>query len=117
LDPQLDVLLVVTGSLQLGAPATRAARCNRAALAMSGTNAALALAFCVVIFAEFLRNHERTELWPAVVFALQVAATVATAIGVAKRIGSGWLFWPVWLWNFALIYALVYLRFFFRIYF
>jgi hypothetical protein len=46
-----------------------------------------------------------------------VAAAVATTIGPAKRKESGWLFWPVWLWNFAMIYSLVGLRFFFRLYF
>ena len=117
LDAPLDVLLVVTGFLQLGALATRVARCKRAALTMAGTNAALALAPSLVIFAEFLQSHERIELGPVVLFALQVAAGVAAAIGIAKRRESGWLFWPVWLWNFAMIYALVYLRFFFRLYF
>lgn len=114
---QLDVLLVVTGSLQSGALATRIARSNRAAFGMSGLNAALALAFSLVILIESLRSRETMDLWPAVVFVLQVAATVATAIGLAKSRESGWLFWAPWLWNFVLIYALVYLRFFFRIYF
>ena len=117
LDAPLDVLLVVTGSLQLGALATRVAGRKRAALAMAATNAALALAFSLMIFAEFLRSHERMELGPAVILALQVAAAVAAAIALAKRTESGWLFWPVWLWNFVMVYALVRLRFFFRVYF
>jgi len=117
LDIPLNVLLVVTGSLQLGALATRVAGRKRAALAMAGTNAALALAFSLVMFVEFLTSQEGLDLRSAVLFALQVAATVAAAIGVAKRRESGWLFWPVWLWNFAMVYGLVYLRFFFRVYF
>lgn len=117
LDAPLNVLLVVTGSLQLGALATRLARCRRAALIMAGTNTALALAFSVMIFAEFVQSHERIELGPVVLFALQVAAGVAAAVGLAKRRESGWLFWPVWLWNVAMIYALVRLRFFFHVYF
>ena len=48
------VLLVVTGSLQLGALATRLASFKRAALIIAGTNTALALAFSLMIFAEFL---------------------------------------------------------------
>lgn len=117
LDPQLNVLLVVTGCLQLGALATRVVGRKRAALAMAGTNTALAFAFSLVIFAEFLLSHDRMELGPAILFALQVAATVVAAIGLAKRRESGWLFWPVWFWNFVMIYGLVRLRFFFRVYF
>ena len=116
LDTPLDVLLVVTGSLQLGALGTRVAKRKRAALAMAGTNTALALAFSLMIFAEFLQSHERRELWEAVLLVLllvlQMAAAVAAAIGLAKRRESGWLFWPVWLWNFVMVYELVRLRFF-----
>lgn len=54
----------------------------------------------------------------AVFGALQAAAAGVAAIGLAKRRESGrWLFWPVWLWNFVMVYALVYLKFFFRVYF
>jgi uncharacterized membrane protein YhaH (DUF805 family) len=81
---------------------------------MAGTNAALALAFSLMDFPSSWRSHESRELWPVVLFALALAAALATAIGLAKRRESGWLFWPVWLWNFVMIYVLVYLRFFFR---
>ncbi len=117
LDAPLNVLLVVTGSLQLGALATRVARRKRAALIMAGMNTALGLAFSLMIFAELLLSQEGIEFRLVALFTLQVAAAVAAAIGLAKRRESGWLFWPVWLWNFAMIYALVYLRFFFRLYF
>ena len=50
LDPLLNVLLVVTGSLQVGALATRIAGRKRVALAMAGTNAALALALTLQDF-------------------------------------------------------------------
>ena len=113
LELPLNVLLVVTCSLQLGALATRVARRKRAALAMAGTNTALAFAFSLLIFAEFLQSHEKREPWLAVLLVLPVAAAVAAAIGLAKRRESGWLFWPVWLWNFVMIYELVRLRFFF----
>ena len=116
LDAPLDVLLVMTGSLQLGALGTRVAKRSRAALALAGTNTALAFAFSLMIFAEFLQSHERRELWEAVLLVLllvlQMAAAVAAAIGLAKRRESGWLFWPVWLWNFVMVYELVRLRFF-----
>jgi uncharacterized membrane protein YoaK (UPF0700 family) len=116
LDAPLDVLLVVTGSLQLGALGTRVAKRRRAALALAGTNTALAFAFSLMIFAEFLQSHERREFWETVLLVvllvLQVAAAVAVAIGLAKRRESGWLFWPVWLWNFVMVYELVRLRFF-----
>ncbi len=117
LDAPLNVLLVVTGSLQLGALGTRLARCKCAAFIMVGTNTALTLAFSLMIFAESLQSHERIELGPVVLLALQVAAGVVAAVGLAKRRESGWLFWPAWLWNFAMIYALVRLRFFFHVYF
>ena len=117
LDTPLDVLVVVTASLQLGALGTRVAKRRRAALAMAGTNTALALAFSLMIFVEFLQSHERREFWEVVLLVLllvlQVAAAVAAAIGLAKRRESGWLYWPVWLWNFVMVYELVRLRFFF----
>ena len=113
MDTLLNVLLVVTCSLQLGALTTRVAGRKRASLAMAGTNTALALAFSLLIFAEFLQSHERLDLRLAVFLVLQGAAAVAAAIGLAKRRESGWLFWPVWLWNFVLIYELVRLRLFF----
>jgi hypothetical protein len=69
-----------------------------------------------MIFAEFVQSHERREFWEAVLLVLllvlQVAAAVAAAIGLAKRRESGWLFWPMWLWNFVMVYELVHLRFF-----
>jgi hypothetical protein len=117
LETTLDVLLVVTGSLQLGAVATRLAGRRRAALALAGTNTALALALSLMEYRQFLQGHEGMEAGRAVFFVLPVAAAVAAGIGLAKRTGSGWLFWPVWLWNFAMIYALVVFRFFFRFYF
>ena len=115
LESQLTVLLVVTCSLQLGALATRVAKRWRAALAMAGTNTALSFAFSLMILAEFLQSRERMKPWLAVLLllVLQVAAAVAAAIGLAKRKESGWLFWPVWLWNFVMVYELVRLRFFF----
>jgi len=116
LETPLDVLLVVTSSLQLGALGTRVAKRRRAALALAGTNTALASAFSLMIFVEFLQSHERREFWETalllVLLVLQVAAAVAVAIGLAKRRESGWLFWPVWLWNFVMVYELVRLRFF-----
>lgn len=117
LDPLLNLLLVVTVSLQLGAVATRVAGHKRVALAMAGTNAALAFAFALMILAEMLRNHGRFELWPDVLLVLAVCAAVASAIGLAKRSESGWLLWPVWLWNFVLIGYVVHMRFFFRLVF
>jgi hypothetical protein len=117
LDPPLNVLLVVTVSLQLGAVATRVAGRKLVALAMAGANAALAFAFALMILAEILRNHERIEFWPDVLLALAVTAAVASAIGLAKRSESGWLLWAVWLWNFVMIGYLVDIRFFFRLVF
>jgi len=117
LDASLDVLLVLTGALQVGALATRIMGRGRAALVLAAMNTAVALALVLVVAAEFLANHERVELVPAVLFALQVTAAVAAVIGVVKRREPGWLFWPVWLWSFGMIYALVRLRFFFRVYF
>jgi tellurite resistance protein TehA-like permease len=121
LDTPLNVLLVLSVSLQLGALATHVTGRKLAALAMAGMNTALALAFTFMIFAEFLRSHERRQPGDVALLLLEVAvavaAAVAAAIGLAKRRKSGWLFWPVWLWNFVMIYFLVYLRFFFRIYF
>jgi hypothetical protein len=112
LETQLNVLLVVTCSLQLGALATRVAKRSRAALALAGTNTALSFGFNLMIFAEVLQNRERIEFWLALLLVLQVAAVVAAAIGLAKRRESGWLFWPVWLSNFVMVYELVCLRFF-----
>lgn len=115
LETQFTVLLVVTCCLQLGALAMRVTKRSRAAFAMAGTNTALSFAFSLMIFAEFLQSRERMKPWllVLVVLTLQVAAAVAAVIGLAKRRESGWLFWPVWLWNFVMIYELVRLRFFF----
>ena len=49
LDPELNVLLVVTGCLQFGALVTRMAGRRHAALAMAGANAALALVLTLLI--------------------------------------------------------------------
>ena len=119
LDPTLSVLLVVTSSVQLGALATRIARRKLSALAMAGANAALALALTLLIFGRPLVNGRKLDAAPAVfgVGALALAAAVAAAIGLVKRSESGWLFWPVWLWNFVMVYALVYMKFFFRLVF
>jgi hypothetical protein len=117
LDPELNVLLVVTGFLQLGALATRIAGRKRAALAMAGANAALALALTLLISVGALTSREKIGAAIALFVALGAAAAGAAAIGLAKRRESGWLFWPVWLWNFVMVYALVYMRFFFRVYF
>lgn len=118
LDPELNVLLVVTGFLQLGALATRIAGRKRAALAMAGANAALALALTLLISGGALASREKIDTATAAVFvALEAAAAGAAAIGMAKRRESGWLFWPVWFWNFVMVYVLVRLRFFFRLYF
>jgi hypothetical protein len=117
LDPWLNVLLAVTGSLQLGAVATRIAGRKHAALAMAGANAALALALTLLIFGALLANREKIDA-PTVVFvALQGAAAGAAAIGLAKRRESSWLYWPAWVWNFVMVYFLVHLRFFFRVHF
>ena len=70
LDTPLDVLVVVTASLQLGALGTRVAKRRRAAFAMAGTNTALALAFSLMIFVEFLQSHERREFWEVVLLVL-----------------------------------------------
>ena len=113
LETQFTVLLVVTCSLQLGALATRVAKRRRAALAMAGTNTALSFAFSLMTFAEFLQSRERMKFLLAVLLVPQWAAAVAATIGLAKRRESGWLFWPVWLWNFVMVYELVRLRFFF----
>ena len=117
MDPQLNVLLVVTGSLQLGALATRIAGRKHAALAMVGANATLALALSLLIFGGALASREKIDTASAAFVPLEAAAVGAAAIGLAKRRESSWLFWPVWLWNFAMVYALVRLRFFFRVYF
>ena len=111
LEPTLTVMLVVTGSLQVGALVTRIAGRKYAALAMAGANAALALALTLFGFWGGPRREN------AVFGALQAAAAGVAAIGLAKRRESGrWLFWPVWLWNFVMVYAFVYLKFFFRVY-
>jgi hypothetical protein len=117
LDPWLNVLLAVTGSLQLGAVATRIAGRKHAALAMAGANAALGLALALLIFGAALASREKTDAATAVVVALEATAAGAAAIGLAKRRESGWLFWPVWVWNFVMVYGLVRFRFFFRVYF
>lgn len=117
LDTGLDVLLVVTGSLQLGAIATRIAGRKRAALAMAEANAALALALTLLDVVVLMRSTEKMELAQAVILALAVAAAVAPIMGLAKRRESGWLFWPVWLWNFVMVYVLIKLRFFLHVYF
>jgi hypothetical protein len=82
---------------------------------MAGANALVALALALFIFIGPLTNGQKPEAIAALIVALEVAATAAAAIGLAKRTESGWLFWPVWLWNFVMIYGLVYMRFFFRI--
>ena len=115
MDPELNVLLVVTGFLQLGALATRIAGRKRAALAMAGANAALALALTLLIYAGALSSRERIDVAAALFMALETAASGAAVFGLAKRRESGWLFWPVWLCNFVMVYALVFLRFFFRL--
>ena len=117
MDPLLNVLLVATGSLQVGALATRIAGRKRVALAMAGSNAALALVLTLLDFVVFMRSNQKMDLAQAALLALAVAAAGAAAIGLAKRRESVWLFWPVWLWNFGMIYMLIYLRFFFRVYF
>ena len=116
-DLPLDVLLAVTGALQLGALATRVIGRRRAALLMAGANAVLGFALSLMVLAGAVGSHERMELTLIVLVALQVAAAVASTVGWIKRREPGWVFWPVWLWNFAMIYALVRLRFFFRLYF
>ena len=117
LDPLLNALLVVTGSLQVGALATRLAGRKRVALAMAGTNAALALALALLDFVVLMRSNQKMELADAAPLALAVTAAGAAAIGLAKQRESVWPFWLVWLWNFGMIYLLIYLRFFFRVYF
>lgn len=115
MDPVLNGLLVVTGAVQLGALATHIAGRKRAALAMAGANAALALVFALVIFGGALAHRENIDTPNAVIMTLAVAAAAGAAIGLIKRKESGWLFWPVWVWNFAMIYVLVRLRFFFQL--
>lgn len=115
METEFTVLLVLTCSLQLGALAARVSKHRLAAFVMAGANTALSFAFSLMIFAEFLQSRERMKPWlvVSVLFALQVAAVVAAAIGLIKRRDSGWLFWPVWLSNFVMIYELFHLRFFF----
>lgn len=115
MDPELNVLLVVAGFLQLSALATRIAGRKRAALAMAGANAALAFALTLLIFGGALGSREKIDAAAVLFVALEAAAAAAAAVGLAKRRESGWLFWPVWLWNFVMVYALVSLRFFFRL--
>ena len=117
MDPWLNVLLAVTGSLQLGAVATRITGRKHAALAMVGANAALALALTLLIFGAALASREKIDAATAVFVALEAAAAGAAAFGLAKRRESSWLFWPVWVWNFVMVYVLVQFRFFFRVYF
>ena len=62
MDPWLNVLLAVTGSLQLGAVATRIAGRKHAALAMAGANAALALELTLLIFGAALASREKIGL-------------------------------------------------------
>jgi hypothetical protein len=112
LETPLNVLLLVTVSLQLGALATRILGRKYSALAMAGANAALALALVLVTF-----RGEKIKAAIVVFVALNAAAAVAAAIGLVKRRESGWLFWPVWIWNFLMVWALVYLRFFWRLVF
>jgi hypothetical protein len=108
----LNVLLVVTGCLQLGALVTRMAGRRHAALAMAGANAALALVLTLLI----ISGGEKIDAAIAVFVGLEATAAGTAAIGLAKRKESGWLFWPMWLWNFLMVYALVRLRFFFRVF-
>ena len=115
MDPVLNVLLAVTGFLQLGALATRIAGRKRAALGMAGANAALALALTLLVFVGALGSREKIDAAAVLFMAPEAAAAGAAAIGLAKRTETGWLFWPVWLWNFVMVYALVRLRFFFRL--
>ena len=103
--------------VQLGALATRMAGRRHAALAVAGANAALALALTLLISGGALVSREKIGAAAALFVALGAAAAGAAAIGLAKRRESGWLFWPVWLWNFVMVYGLVYMRFFFRVYF
>jgi hypothetical protein len=115
LETTLDVLLVVTSSLQLGAVATRLAGRRRPALALAGTNTALALALSLMEYRQVLQGHAGMEPGRAAFFVLPTAAAIAAGMGLGKRKESGWLFWPVWLWNFVMIYALVVFRLFFRV--
>ena len=117
MDPWLNVLLAVTGSLQLGSLATRIAGRKHAALVMVGANAALALVSTLLIFGAALTSREKIDAATAVFVALEAATAGVAAIGLAKRRDSDWLFWPVWAWNFVMVYVLVQLRFFFRVYF
>ena len=84
LDPQLNVLLVVTGSLQLGALATRIGGRKHAALAMAGANAALALALTLLISYGVLANTEKIDAATAVFVALEAVPAGAAAIGLAS---------------------------------
>jgi hypothetical protein len=63
-----------------------------------------------------LMSREKIDASTALFVALEATAAGAAAVGLAKRRESGWLFWPVWLWNFVMVYALVRLRFFLRLY-
>ncbi len=106
-------MLVVTGSLQVGALVTRiAGRKHAGSPARHGRSQRGAGACVDPVW--FLGRPAQGEcrIWGA-----------ASGRG---RCGSHWtskaerirlVFWPVWLWNFVMVYALVYLKFFFRVYF
>jgi hypothetical protein len=115
LDPELNLLLVVTGFLQLGALATRITGRKRAALVMAAVNAAIALALTLFISVGALTSRERIHVVNALFVTVEVGVAGAAAIGLAKRKESGWLFWTVWLWNFVMVYALVRVRFFLQL--
>ena len=90
---------------------------RKGALRQRSSNAAVALGLTLLTSVGLLTSMEKIDAAFAVFVALEAAATGASAIGPAKRRESGWLFWPVWLWNFVMVYGLVRLRFFFRLYF
>ena len=116
MDIWLDLLLSCTCGLQLAGLWLRLSRQNQTALWTAGSNATIALALSVIALGGS-GSPQGWKMFLAGVVALQCACLITVATGVIVRRLAGILFWPVWLWNFHLIYVLVRVRFFFRVYF
>ncbi len=116
MDIWLDLLLCCTSGLQLSGLWLRLSRRNLTALWTAGSNVTIALALSVIALGGS-GSPERWKTLVAGVVAFECASLTAVATGVIVRRLAGILFWPVWLWNFHLIYVLVRVRFFFHVYF
>jgi hypothetical protein len=106
----LNLLLAASGGLQAAALALRAAGKHRAALWLAGSNAGLALGMALLFFIALAKAKPWEHLGPVEIafVGVEAAAVLAAAVGLARRSASGWLFWPVWGWNFTFAVALLY---------